>query len=310
MKIVLIIITTVISSVVLAEAGLRLILGLGNPPLYVADEEIGYLLAPNQNLKRMGNKIQTNQYSMRSEAIADTKPDSLFRVLLLGDSIVNGGWWTDQEETISTSIKNKLTSDGNSVQVLNASANSWGPRNELAYLKRFGVFESQVLVLVINTDDLFATAPNSAPVGRDRNYPDQKPLLALTEAYERFIAKPKPLPNQPEEKGDRVGLNLAAIGEISRLAKAQNSKFILTMTPLLREFGETGSRDYEKKARKRLQEFAVQEQIIYIDFLPIFTDFPQPEFLYRDHIHLSPQGNHLVSETLTESLKSFLYQNK
>ena len=51
----------------------------------------------------------------------------------------------------------------------------------------------------------------------------------------------------------------------------------------------------------------MQQQITYIDFLPIFTDFPQPEFLYRDHIHLSPQGNHLVSETLAESLKSFLF---
>ena len=308
MKIVLIILTTVIGCAVLAEGGLRLVLGLGNPPLYVADDEIGYLLAPNQNLRRMGNKIQINQYSMRSEPITDTKPDSLLRVLLVGDSIVNGGWWTDQEETISTSIKNKLTSDGNSVQVLNASANSWGPRNQLAYLKRFGVFESQVLVLVINTDDLFATAPNSAPVGRDRNYPDQKPLLALTEAYERFIAKPKPVPNQPEEKGDRVGFNLAAIAEINRIAKAKNAKFILAMTPLLREFGETGSRDYEKKARKRLQEFAMQEEIIYIDFLPIFTDFPQPEFLYRDHIHLSPQGNHLVSETIAKEVESVINQ--
>ena len=303
MKILLIILTSVIGITVLAEGGLRLVLGLGDPPLYVADDEIGYLLAPNQNLKRMGNKIQINQYSMRSEAIEKSKPDSVFRVLLVGDSIINGGWWTDQEETISSLIKNKLGSDGNSVQVLNASANSWGPRNQLAYLKRFGVFESQVIVLVINTDDLFATAPNSAPVGRDRNYPDRKPLLALTEAYERFIAKPKPLPNQPEEKGDRVGFNLEAIREINEIAKSQNTQFILAMTPLLREFGATGSRDYEKKARNRLQEFTIKEKITYIDFLPIFGDFPQPEFLYRDHIHLSPQGNHLVSETLAKSLK-------
>lgn len=303
MKIALIIFTTVIGCVVLAEGSLRLILGLGNPPLYIADDEIGYLLAPNQNLKRMGNTIQINQYSMRSEAIEDSKPNNLFRVLLLGDSIVNGGWWTDQQETLSASIESRLTSDGTSVQVLNASANSWGPRNELAYLQGFGLFESQVLVLVINTDDLFATAPNSAPVGRDRNYPDKKPLLALSEAYERFIAQPKPIPNQKEETGDRVGFNLEAIREINQIAQAQNTQFILAMTPLLREFGETGSRDYEKTARKKLQDFVTQEQITYIDFLPIFADFPQPEFLYRDHIHLSPQGNHLVSETLAKPLK-------
>ena len=310
MKILLIIITTGIGCVVLVEGGLRLMFGLGNPPLYIADDEIGYLLAPNQNLRRMGNQIQINQYSMRSEAIAEAKPDSLFRVLLLGDSIVNGGWWTDQQEILSASLTKKLNSDvnsiTNSVQVLNASANSWGPRNELAYLKRFGLFNSQVLILVINTDDLFATAPNSDLVGRDRNYPDHKPFLALTEAYERFIAKPKPLPNQKPEKGDRVGLNLQAIREIKAIAETENTQFILAMTPLLRELGETGPRDYEQKARNRLQEFTTQEQITYIDFLPIFADFPQPEFLYRDHIHLSPQGNHLVSETLAKSLESLI----
>ena len=80
------------------------------------------------------------------------------------------------------------------------------------------------------------------------------------------------------------------------------------MTPLLRELAATGSRDYEKKARKRLQEFAMEQQITYIDFLPIFADFPQPEFLYRDHIHLSPQGNHLVSETIAKEVESVINQ--
>ena len=309
MKILLILLSTVIGCLLLAEGGLRLILGLGNPPLYIADDEIGYLLAPNQNLKRMGNQITVNQYSMRSEAISESKPDSLWRVLLLGDSIINGGWWTDQQETIAAVLQQKLSSEANSVQVLNASANSWSPRNELAYIKRFGVFESQILIVVINTDDLFATAPNSLVVGRDRNYPERKPVLALTEAYERFIAKPQPLPNQKPEPGDRVGFNLAAIQEMNEIAQSQNSQFILAMTPLLRELEGAGSRDYEQKARNRLQEFTVQAKITYIDFLPLFADFPQPEFLYRDHIHLSPQGNHFVSETLAKSLQSFLPQN-
>lgn len=309
MKIFLIILTTVIGSLILVEGGLRLFLGLGNPPLYIADDEIGYLLAPNQNLTRMGNQIQINQYSMRNEAITKSKPDSSSRILLLGDSIVNGGWWTDQLEIISAILAKKLTTEANSVQVLNAAANSWGPRNELAYLKRFGLFESQVLILVINTDDLFAIAPNASVVGVDRNYPDRKPLLALTEVYQRFVAKARPLPT-PSETGDRVGFNLEAIREIKAIAEAKNTQFILAMTPLLRELGATGLRDYEQKARTRLQEFTKQEQITYIDFLPIFADFPQPEFLYRDHIHLSPQGNHLVSETLANSLKPIISDQK
>ncbi len=314
MKILLIILATLTGIGIIFEASLRLILGFGNPPLYIADEKIGYLLAPDQKVRRMGNKIQINQYSMRSEVINPTKPNSNLRILVLGDSIVNGGWWTDQQETIPALVENELVSSLSSsfpeIEVLNASANSWGPRNELAYLERFGVLEAQVVILIINTDDLFATAPTSIPVGRDRNYPRRKPPLATIELWEQVFTKQKPIPEMEQvraEKGDRVGFNLEAIKQIKAIANQNNAQFILGMTPLLREMQGAGSRDYELKARERLNKFADTEEILYIDFLPIFKEFPQPEFLYRDHIHLSSPGNSLVSEILSNRLSSIGY---
>ena len=311
MKILLIILATLTSIGIILEAGLRFVLGFGNPPLYIADEKIGYLLAPEQKVRRMGNQIHINQYSMRSQIINPTKPASNLRILVLGDSIVNGGWWTDQQETISALMENELasalsSSSLSSVEVLNASANSWGPRNQLAYLERFGVLEAQAIILIINTDDLFATAPTSIPVGRDRNYPSSKPPLAVIELWEQAFSKPKPIPEMERvraEKGDRVGLNLEAIQQIKAIATKNNAQFILAMTPLLREIKNTGSKDYEIRARERLNKFVDKEDILYVDFLPIFKEFPQPEFLYRDHIHLSPPGNRLVSERLSKSLR-------
>ena len=310
MKILLIILATLTGIGVVFEAGLRLILGFGNPPLYIADEKIGYLLAPEQKVRRMGNQIQINQYSMRSKTIDPNNSASNLRILVLGDSIVNGGWWTDQKETISALMENELASSSlsssfTSIEVLNASANSWGPRNELAYLDRFGLLNAQAVILVINTDDLFATAPTSIPVGRDRNYPSSKPPLAVIELWQQTFAKPQSILEMEEvraEKGDRVGFNLEAIKQIKAIATQNNAQFILAMTPLLRELQGTGSRDYEIKARERLNNLAETEEISYIDFLPIFNKFPQPEFLYRDHIHLSPPGNSLVSETLSKQL--------
>ena len=120
--------------------------------------------------------------------------------------------------------------------MINASANSWGPRNELAYLAKFGNFNAQAVVLLINTDDLFATAPTSLPVGRDRNYPDSKPPLALIEVLQRYVFKQKPIPEMKavqEEAGDRVGFNLEAISKIQALTRQSNSQFLLVMTPLL-----------------------------------------------------------------------------
>lgn len=305
-----VILAVILSLLVLLEVGLRLLFGFGNPLIYIPDEQIGYLLAPNQRTRRFGNRIEINQYSMRSLPVTLARSPSTFRVLLLGDSIANGGWWTDQNQTISATIAHLLQSNGttfNRVEVLNASANSWGPRNELAYLQRFSTFDAQAVVLLINTDDLFATAPTSIPVGRDRNYPNRKPPLALVEVFSRYILPDKPIPELEaihHETGDRVGYNLAAIEQIQAITRQSNSQFLLVMTPLLREIGEPGSRDYEVTARHRLTEFTKTQQITYLDFLPVFNSTKQPATLYRDHIHLSLQGNQIVSETIKRSLLS------
>ncbi|MBD2693945.1 GDSL-type esterase/lipase family protein [Anabaena catenula] len=309
MKEVLIVILAVsVGLFVVIELGLRSLFGFGNPLIYIGDEQIGYLLAPNQSTRRMGNQIQINEYSMRSAPIQKLPQPSTLRVLLLGDSIANGGWWTDQKNTISSLLMASLSSQSHyqQVEVLNASANSWGPRNELAYLQRFGNFQAQVLILLINTDDLFATAPTSLPVGRDRNYPNHKPPLAMVEVLQRYVFKQKSIPELEvlqNEAGDRVGINLEAISKIHSFAQENNSQLLLVMTPLLREIGEPGSRDYEIVARKRLSDFTKEQQINYIDFLPKFNSIANPKALYQDHIHMNTKGNKFVSEEIERCLR-------
>ncbi|MEH2200616.1 SGNH/GDSL hydrolase family protein [Nostoc sp.] len=305
----IVILAVVVGLFVVVEIGLRSLFGFGNPLVYIGDERIGYLLAPNQRTRRFGNRIEINEYSMRGSPIDKTPAPSGLRILLLGDSIANGGWWTDQTNTISAIMMRSLASSTHSnyqeVEVLNASANSWGPRNELAYLEKFSNFNAQIVVLLINTDDLFATPPTSLPVGRDRNYPDSKPPLALAEVWQRYIVKQQPIPEMKavqNEAGDRVGINLEAIGKIQTLTRQSNSQFLLVMTPLLREIGEPGPRDYEIKARQRLNDFTKTQEINYIDFLPIFNSTTNPQGLYHDRIHLNLQGNKFVSEVMERSL--------
>lgn len=304
MKMIGIAIAIIVGLFIAVEVALRLLFGFGNPPLYIPDEKIGYLLAPNQKLRRFGNRIEINSYSMRSTTVTPTSDTP--RVLLLGDSVANGGWWTDQAQTISTLMQQQLTErlPGNSpaIEVFNASANSWGPRNERAYLEKFGTFGAKAVVLLINTDDLFGTEPSSIQVGRDRNYPDKKPALALVEIVSRYLLPAPTVPTIPEEKGDRVGLNLAAIHQIQQIVTQNQGQFLLAITPLLRELGEPGPRDYEIKARQRLQQFTQQHQIPYLDFLDPFNGVENPASLYRDHIHLSPSGNELVTRKITEAL--------
>lgn len=288
------------------EVGLRVIVGFGNPLLYIADSQIGYLLTPNQNVTRFGNRIKINQYSMRYAPIKKFVEDSTLRILIVGDSVANGCWWTDQEKTISAITEKSLSEKlgkKKTIEVLNASANSWGPRNELAYIEKFGLFNSQTIVLLINTDDLFAKAPNPLVVARDRNYPDQKPPFAIAEVISRYLLATPKVPETKKEV-ELVRLNLEAIKKIQEITNQNNAKFILAMTPLLREVSESGPRDYEIKTRQRLKEFSQTENILYIDLLPIFKSALEPASLYRDHIHLSHEGHQVVSQTISKEIIS------
>lgn len=294
------------------ELSWRWFFGFGNPPLYIADDRIGYLLAPNQKTRRFGNRIAINAYSMRGAAISPTPDAGTFRVLLLGDSIAQGGWWTDDDETISALVAEVLRKktgepDRSNLEILNASAHSWGPRNELAYLQKFGHFHSRQVVLLLNTDDLFASAPTALPVGRERNYPDRRPLCAWAEVFQRYLLKPPSIPELErvrQEGGDLVGKNLAAIAQMQDILTSADIPLLVAMTPLRREVESSGSRDYELAARQRLQQFARDRHLHYLDFLPIFQPLPSPERLYRDTIHLSREGNQLVSEHIASFLET------
>ncbi|MEM8643046.1 MAG: SGNH/GDSL hydrolase family protein [Cyanobacteria bacterium P01_G01_bin.54] len=291
----------------LLESSLRWGLGLGHPVLYVADPTMGYRLRPNQHLRRLGRRIVINADSLRGEAIAPQCPPDTTRLLLLGDSVANGNWWTDQSQILSQLLQNDLVRQEQfaTVEVLNASANSWGPRNELAYVQRFGTFGSRWVLLLLNTDDLFATAPTSLQVGRDRNYPDRNPPLALVELYEYYLRKPRPIPGLKaiqKAGGDRVGQNLAAIATLQRLCSEQQAQLLIALSPLRREVQPGQPRDYEQVARQRLHDLAVELAIPYLDLLPAFDQMGAA--LYRDHIHLSPQGNQLVSQVLAEWIQT------
>ena len=323
--------------ILVLEIALRLTIGFHNPLLYRADPEIGYLLAPNQQVRRFRNRVVINKYSMRSPSLLEPKQG--LRVLLLGDSVLNGSWWTDQADTISEMIKRRLTLDQNpsnllekralnsppflrgargdqpvpnfqdqtyekTIEILNASANGWSPRNLLAYLQRFGCFQADILVLLLNTDDLFGTAPTSIPVGLDRYYPSRKPALAILEAATRLLIPYTPPPEMAvvnAEGGDRVGFNLTALEAIYQIAQTEKSPLIITLTPLWHEVSSQ-PKDYEILARERLDKFIQNRSIPYLDFLPIFQNHPDPKTLYRDQIHLNPLGNQLVSTEISKLL--------
>jgi hypothetical protein len=291
----------------------RFYLGLGDPPLSQADPEIEYLFKPNQACRRFGNRIKYNQYSMRSEEFAAHKAraDEL-RVLVVGDSVVNGGALTDQSELATTLLEQRLASDlKRPVVVGNISAGSWGPPNELAYLKRYGLFDADVLVIVLSSHD-YADVPTFEPVvGVNPGYPDHKPLLALSDGFERYV-----LPrlkgtttanegwvaaNGPAKAAD-VEACMTALREMIAMARAGGARVIVAQHLERSETLAAPQPGHEAIARE-----ARRDGVTPVELAPGFDAARRGgEDPYRDAIHPSAAGQRAMAQILADAIEELI----
>src|ERR1035437_846257 len=94
---------------IVLELFCRYYLGLGDPPLSRADPEIEYLFVGPRVYHRFGNTIEYNKFSMRTRNFAGIRTDPReIRVMVCGDSVINGGALTDQKDIATSRIERRL----------------------------------------------------------------------------------------------------------------------------------------------------------------------------------------------------------
>ena len=288
-----------------AELVSRTVLGLGTPPLYEADAAFEYRLRPNQDVRRFGNHIMVNRWGMRSTDFDSRKThNNEWRVMVFGDSVVNGGSQIDQAELSTTLLQTTLQSRlDRPVTVGNISAGSWGPGNWLAYADRFGFFEADVVLLVLGSGD-HADNPRFAPLGAD--HPTQAPTLAVQEAVQRYLPRylARYLPqlrSWSEEPSVAPTDQLAAqdsakgLGDLEAFllkARAEGRRVVVLHHPDRRE---TASGQY-------LQGHAQIRSLVHALELP-FIELRAPYLsagtdIYRDDVHHSAHGQRVMSDAL------------
>jgi hypothetical protein len=213
----------VLALLVAAEALARYGLGLGDPPLWLADPEIEYLPVPSREYRRFGKRIRYNAWSMRArEFPAERQDPRERRVVVVGDSVVHGSADIDHEAVGTVLLEPQLARRlGRPVLVANASAGSWGPPNMLAYLKRYGLFDADLLVIVLNSGD-WADAPKFRPM--DARLPRRRPWLAISELWTKYLprylrtrGRPLPPPLNPDPRD--VAWCLDSLREMIRMAR-------------------------------------------------------------------------------------------
>lgn len=288
-------------AVVVAAGGelvARYHLGLGDPPLTVLDPEIEYLFAPGSH-SRFGNRVEYNSVHMRAEEPPAADASEGLRVLVLGDSVVNGGALTDQAELATSILQRHIGPNGGWVG--NVSAGSWGPANILAYVRRFGWFDADLAVLVLSTHDLTDLPAFRAELGPD--FPTERPALALAEALTRYVPRYVPAlgpwlgptRSEPQMHYDDV----TAVGtEVLRTLLADARDHVPHLVVVLHPTrGEATGRAAPDTMLQRalLSDIIEQEGILVV---PFDERMHPVEALYRDDIHINDAGQLVYGEFL------------
>ena len=299
------------------ELTARFALGLGDPPLLMADPHIEYLFRPNQDCLRFGNRVHYNAYSMRSDDFpaSKTNPAEL-RVMVIGDSIINGGNPTDQSNLATTLLGPMLSARLNrSVVVGNISAGSWGPLNELAYVQKYGLFDADVVAIVLSSHDV-ADVPTFGPLAGET----EKPICALAEGLRRYsfgdllnrlkgVPPPDPaapVPTPATLPADDVRRSLAALRELISMARSKGAKVVVFQHLEQREAQGTPDEGYV------LLKSAVEESgVPVVPLGPVFAlqlkTGPSP---YRDTIHPNELGQKLLAGAMEKAILQVVASNE
>ena len=299
------------------ECILRFTLGLANPALVQVDPDMGYRFKPDQDVVRFGKHIRYNQFSQRSEPVTATHQPGVFRVMLLGDSVLNGGNPIDQKDTISELLRARLINAGVRCETLAASAGGWGLGNRLGYLNKFGLMQSDLLVLEIGTNDLLQIFAPATVVDRDINFPSHRPALAIMDAWSRYAwplylhpaatrwwptaFPPATIPAGEEDSPRNFPTNLHAVQSIVERARQRGEPCCVLYVPQKNDFfGGDPARPYEDQLFASLGA----DHIPVVNLLDQWAKLPPATVTkyFRDEMHLTVFGDQQVVDALAPAV--------
>ncbi len=252
-----------------------------------------------------GRRVAINRLSMRSPEVSPSRSDPReLRLLVLGDSVVNGGSHVDQAEIATELLAGRLRALCNRpVFVGNASAGGWGPANILGWIRRFGLLDSDVVVVVLSSHDYFDVPSfHWSPIDLPSSPPTSLAVFAAARAasglYTRASAAWRRAtgPDVSRPRPDAAA-DLDALFETIREG-VRNGRVVQHWTRS--ELEGRGSPRHEE-----IRALAEADGLPVADFGPALArEVESGVSVFLDDIHLTRQGQAALAGFLFESLGS------
>lgn len=283
-------------------------LGFGETVQVYLDDKIEYVLVENQDVTRFGNKIKINSLGHRSEEISEKKTENERRILLVGDSVVYGNHHVDQTETIAYFLSQSLNEQNpqDIYSVISAAASSWGPKNMLEYLKGRGLYQSDLVFLVLSSHDIFDFPSFDRAV---IPYRVDKNVAATDDIIYAVYNRAKPWLLSKFSSGEK-GMDFAEaqlktnliINEIIEFCKLHETDIVLVFHPSEQE----SNNDFLDVSY--FQAIALENNIDFINLQPDYKNHNSFNLkkVHYDGLHLTPSGANLVAKIIKDKTKNKL----
>ena len=267
--------------------------GLHQYPLFIESAEFEYIHKPNQTTKIYGNKFTTNEYSMRSKPIS-TNDTSV--ILLIGDSVLNGGNTIDQDNLASTIIENKLNNKSKkNIRVLNISSYTWGPDNIYAYLKKYGTFSADLIIYICNSGDAYDPMTFEQVVGVSDTHTKHNYSLGTIKLTEKVLNLIKDRLNKKidvvEQKPHRL---TAGFSNINDLSNKLNIPLLIYIHP---DVQEIDNKKYNEEGTLIIDFYKSKNRAVIKEL-----DLGIQKKYYKDNIHFNTEGQQFMSENLLAAI--------
>jgi lysophospholipase L1-like esterase len=294
-----------IITVISAEFSAGMI-GFGHPLLYKSSSA-GYELAPHQSANRFSKFTHINALGTRGPETTRFPASGVYRILVIGDSVANGGTRINDDQTWPMQLQKALAGMGRPVEVVNAAAGGWAVQNEAAWLHEHGTLGARLILLEINEKDLDQSFVGPELLDTNTSFPSKTPSSALGELFTRYMMP-------------RLGLRITSAdpGSTASAFQEQNTAAVLDAVEAIRTLAEADGAELAifywdlrlptpmevVSARSRLFTYAAQHEITVIR--PDLKKNYGGTLFFRDDIHPNVAGNATIAQKLSERLQTYV----
>lgn len=328
---------------IIAEVAARILLpaaAFGDDPTLAGKYRPHRRLRYRSEIDGFDVRVRYNSLGMRDVEHAFEKPPGVFRILVLGDSFMEGKQ-VELEETFCRRLE-RILSAMREVEVVNTGHAGFGSAEQCLVLRQLGpLMQPDLVVQAFFMNDVSDDAAvaseivwsgTGAPLRMIAQGPRSRFAQWLAARLNALPFRQRTRWVQAEEIGDpghdpfavlRPGRamrddaawdrTLRCLSETARLARGMNAGYLLVVIPLAQQVDPTlGGRVAEvwrlepgghfDFPQERLAAFGREEGIDVLDLLPVFRAEAEPLHYFPNDGHWTPAGHALAARTVADYL--------